>query len=101
MHCFLQSKDDQSCLSLLIKIAWHAHYVSTEIMHRYHHYIILILLLSIRLSVRPESITGSYLTPVKKVTLFASLSFDITEAIARKGSRPTLDRHVGLTPLAW
>ena len=32
-------------------------------------------------SVRPESITGNNLTPVKKLTFLASRSFDITEAV--------------------
>ena len=38
----------------------------------------------VRVSVHPESITGSDSTPVKKPAFFASLSFDITEAVDRK-----------------
>ena len=41
------------------------------------------LQLSVRASIRPESITKSYLTPVKKVVFFASLSLDVTEAVDR------------------
>ena len=38
----------------------------------------------VRACVRPESITGSHLTPVKKPAFFASLSFDVTEAVDQK-----------------
>ena len=38
----------------------------------------------VRVSVRPENITGSNLTPVQKLAFFASLSFDVTEAVGRK-----------------
>ena len=37
----------------------------------------------VRACVRPESITGSYLTSVKKLAFFASLNFDVTEAVDR------------------
>ena len=46
--------------------------------------IILSLLLCVCASVRPERITRSNLTPVKKLAFFASLSFDVTEAVDRK-----------------
>ena len=36
---------------------------------------------SVRLCVRPESVTGNYLTRVKKVAFFAPLRFDISEAV--------------------
>ena len=42
------------------------------------------LQLSVRASVRPESITGSNLTPGQKLAFFASLSFEVTEAVDRK-----------------
>ena len=45
--------------------------------------VILSLQLSVRLSV-PGSITGSDLTRVQKLAFFASLSFDVTEAVDRK-----------------
>ena len=47
----------------------------------YNIIIILILQLSVRACVHPESITGSNLTPVEKLAFFASRSFDVTEAV--------------------
>ena len=62
-------------LSLPTEVA-HGH--GQHAVHVYHYTNLTV----VRPSVHPESITGSYLTPFKKLAFFASLSFDITEAIA-------------------
>ena len=51
----------------------------------YHYTNLTVVHPCVRVCVRPESITGSYLTPVKKLVFFASLSFDVTEAVDRNG----------------
>ena len=54
--------------------------LSTELAYAYTLYSIIILIL--QLSVRPSrKVTGSYLTRVKNHAFFASVSFDVTEAV--------------------
>ena len=50
----------------------------------YHYTKLRVVRSSVCPCVRPESLTGSHLTPVKKPAFFASLSFDVTEAVDRK-----------------